>query len=180
MTNCSFASLGSLLDIIKHRMRLVDCKTGVLDEATIATVLKEVLKGLDYFHNNGQIHRSVSSASLRWLFKSNNVWKNYKEWAIHVNFKATEQLDEYAVGSSNNQLAWIKRGELCFSVFSSFRRWQWWWKQNCLFLAHLAARQNALYWLMVVGLNILFWLHLQTMGYYCTLSKSVASLRHLL
>lgn len=48
---------GSLLDIIKHKMRTANCRNGVFDEPVIATVLREVLKGLEYFHNNGQIHR---------------------------------------------------------------------------------------------------------------------------
>ena len=52
---------GSLLDIIRARMKsdAVAAKSGVLDEVTIATVLKEVLKGLEYLHNNGNSEKTI-------------------------------------------------------------------------------------------------------------------------
>jgi len=48
-----------MLDVIKHQKKKGNYEDGVLDEAVIAAVLREVLKGLDYFHSQGLIHRWV-------------------------------------------------------------------------------------------------------------------------
>uniref|UniRef100_A0A183SN25 Protein kinase domain-containing protein n=1 Tax=Schistocephalus solidus TaxID=70667 RepID=A0A183SN25_SCHSO len=62
---------GSLLDVIKFIQSERDTTYGVFDENTIATILRDVLRGLAYIHESGLVHRDLKCGNL--LVKDDGV-----------------------------------------------------------------------------------------------------------
>ncbi|CDS42021.1 STE20:SPS1 proline alanine rich protein [Echinococcus multilocularis] len=62
---------GSLLDVIKFIQSKRDITYGVFDEYTIATILRDVLRGLAYIHEGGLVHRDLKCGNL--LVKDDGV-----------------------------------------------------------------------------------------------------------
>eukprot|EP00339_Tiarina_fusa_P023234 CAMPEP_0117002620 /NCGR_PEP_ID=MMETSP0472-20121206/4222_1 /TAXON_ID=693140 ORGANISM="Tiarina fusus, Strain LIS" /NCGR_SAMPLE_ID=MMETSP0472 /ASSEMBLY_ACC=CAM_ASM_000603 /LENGTH=370 /DNA_ID=CAMNT_0004703015 /DNA_START=255 /DNA_END=1367 /DNA_ORIENTATION=+ len=54
-----YLSGGSVYDIMQHSF-----PTGLTDEVLISTILREALKGIEYLHSTGRIHRDVKAGNL--------------------------------------------------------------------------------------------------------------------
>ena len=63
---------GSLVDIMA-----VKYPNGVKNEIVIASLLKETLKGLKYFHNEGRIHRDIKAGNILMDNKANTYISDF-------------------------------------------------------------------------------------------------------
>lgn len=60
---------GSGLDLVcvsgcEHSLTRDQMKAGPCDEASIAIIIREVLRGLDYLHNEKKLHRDIKAANI--------------------------------------------------------------------------------------------------------------------
>lgn len=55
-----FLAVGSCLDLL----RISEHRSGIMNEAVIATILLQALQGLAYLHQNGHIHRDIKAGNL--------------------------------------------------------------------------------------------------------------------
>lgn len=55
---------GSLADIMNLLRDPLTKKKGIDDEVLIATLIKETMKALAYFHTNGKVHRDIKAGNI--------------------------------------------------------------------------------------------------------------------
>ena len=60
---CLRMRLGKSITIRHFLMNHFQMKAGPIDEVYIATILREILRGLDYLHSEGKLHRDIKGMS---------------------------------------------------------------------------------------------------------------------
>jgi serine/threonine-protein kinase OSR1/STK39 len=55
---------GSLADVMTQLKDPVTKQKGINDEVLIATIIKETMKALSYFHTNGKVHRDIKAGNI--------------------------------------------------------------------------------------------------------------------
>uniref|UniRef100_A0A183EBG9 Protein kinase domain-containing protein n=1 Tax=Gongylonema pulchrum TaxID=637853 RepID=A0A183EBG9_9BILA len=63
-----FLNRRSLRQILDHQIQIMEASTGgisqgVLNQYVIATLMQEILSGLDYIHRSGQMHRDIKETT---------------------------------------------------------------------------------------------------------------------